>query len=66
MPAGTCHPYGLAAAGRPLCRGPWPQPVTALQQTLATIGHPLVGGQAMAGRPSSSSLRLLQKRCKNA
>ncbi|RRT33927.1 hypothetical protein B296_00040810 [Ensete ventricosum] len=76
MLASACRPCGLPATGRPLCRGPWPQPLAPLQGALATTDRPLAGGQAMAGhhyerlgcagRPSSSLLRLLRKYNKNA
>ncbi|RRT52317.1 hypothetical protein B296_00045679 [Ensete ventricosum] len=64
MPASACCPCELATTGLPLCRGPWPQLVAHLQGALATAGCPLVGGQVVAGRPSSS-LRLLRKHSKN-
>ncbi|RWW42397.1 hypothetical protein BHE74_00052055, partial [Ensete ventricosum] len=74
--AGACRPYGLVTTGRPLCKGPWPQLVAPLQGALATVDRPLAGGQAMASRPYRRpgrgwppillSLRLLQKRSKNA
>ncbi|RRT72611.1 hypothetical protein B296_00033404, partial [Ensete ventricosum] len=44
VPAGGCSPYGLAIAGRTLCKGPWSQPVAPLQGALATAGCPLAGG----------------------
>ncbi|RRT32168.1 hypothetical protein B296_00040359 [Ensete ventricosum] len=39
MPAGAYRPCRLAAAGCPLCRGPWLQPVASLQGALAKVGR---------------------------
>ncbi|RRT57358.1 hypothetical protein B296_00004196 [Ensete ventricosum] len=75
MLVGAYRPCGLTAADRPLWRGPWPLPVAPLEGPLATVGLPLqvakswpaasIGDLAVAGRPSSSLLRLLRKRSKN-
>ncbi|RRT57397.1 hypothetical protein B296_00040020 [Ensete ventricosum] len=59
-PAGWPQPIAPCARGHghsqsPLCWG-----------ALAIAGCPLIGGQDVVGRPSSSSLRLLRKRSKNA
>ncbi|RWV90685.1 hypothetical protein GW17_00047092 [Ensete ventricosum] len=51
VPAGAYRPCGLATTDSPLCKKPWPQPVDPLQGALATVSHPLVGGQDMAARP---------------
>ncbi|RRT44695.1 hypothetical protein B296_00052600 [Ensete ventricosum] len=52
MPASACRPYGLAVVGRPLCRDlgrsqspvcrrPWPQPATPLQEAWPWLAaHP--------------------------
>ncbi|RWV95015.1 hypothetical protein GW17_00042397 [Ensete ventricosum] len=76
MPVGRCRSCGLAVTGRPLCRGPWPQPVTLCKGPWPPPVAPLhmakpwlaapTRGLAVAGHPSSSSLRLLGKRSKNA
>ncbi|RWW80251.1 hypothetical protein BHE74_00011412, partial [Ensete ventricosum] len=54
VPTGAYRPYGLAAVGRPLCTGPWSQPVAPLQGALAIADRPLAGGQVVAGHPYKS------------
>ncbi|RWV83831.1 hypothetical protein GW17_00054511 [Ensete ventricosum] len=62
---GAYRSCGLAAAGRPLWRRPWPQSVSPLQVAKPWPTAP-VGDLAVAGRPSSSLLRLQRKGSKNA
>ncbi|RRT78099.1 hypothetical protein B296_00008219, partial [Ensete ventricosum] len=57
VPTDDCRPYGLATIDRPLCRGPWPQPIAPLQGALAIADRPLAGGQAVASRPCKGPAR---------